>query len=311
VPTERLTLKGFAQCNVGGAGPEDTLAIGGGAWITGLADGRIMRIGADFSSCETLATTGGRPLGLEMLPDGGVVICDATQGLLRLDIGSGQITTLVDQIGGTRLMMCNNPAVGRDGTIYFSASSTRHGLDDAERDALEGRATGRLFARAPDGDLRCLARDLYFANGVVLSPDERFVLVAETPRARISRVWLQGPKAGQRDIFIEDMPGLPDNLNIGSDGLIWAAFVVPVTDDIRKLWRTPLALRWLVARLPESLLPRQKNALMVAAYDFDGQMRKLLDVRDGPYHFVTSAREQDGHLYLTSIEENTVARVVV
>lgn len=37
-----------------------------------------------------------------------------------------------------------------------------------------------------------LLKDLYFANGVALSKDESFVLVAETFQYRISRYWLKG-----------------------------------------------------------------------------------------------------------------------
>ena len=65
---------------------------------------------------------------------------------------------------------------------------------------------------------------LHFANGVVLSPAEDFVLVAETTKSRIHRYYLKGPKKGNRDIFIDGLPGLPDNLKFDGQG----GFLVPL-----------------------------------------------------------------------------------
>lgn len=66
------------------------------------------------------------------------------------------------------------------------------------------------------GSNEVLVDGLHFANGIVLSPKEDFVLVAETGRSRIHRYYVKGPKKGSRDIFIDGLPGLPDNLK--SDG---------------------------------------------------------------------------------------------
>lgn len=71
---------------------------------------------------------------------------------------------------------------------------------------------------------KVLIDGIHFANGVVLSSDEEFVIVAETARSRIQRYHLKGPKKGTHDIFIDGLPGLPDNLKSdGKDG-----FLVPL-----------------------------------------------------------------------------------
>lgn len=57
-----------------------------------------------------------------------------------------------------------------------------------------------------------------FANGVVLSDDEEFVLVAETMKARVLRYYLKGPKEGTFDIFVDGLPGLTDNLSRDGKG---------------------------------------------------------------------------------------------
>lgn len=67
-PVDRLELPG--------AGPEDVVADAEGRLLVGLEDGRILRVSRDGRLLETLTSTGGRPLGLETLPDGGLLICD-------------------------------------------------------------------------------------------------------------------------------------------------------------------------------------------------------------------------------------------
>ena len=69
---------------VGGPGPEDVLLDDAGRMLTGLADGRIQRVDPAGTAASTVARTGGRPLGLEWLPDGRLLVCDAERGLLAV-----------------------------------------------------------------------------------------------------------------------------------------------------------------------------------------------------------------------------------
>ncbi|KAJ8930461.1 hypothetical protein NQ314_012013 [Rhamnusium bicolor] len=71
---------------------------------------------------------------------------------------------------------------------------------------------------------KVLINKLHFPNGVILSDDEEFLIVAETTRNRLHRYYLKGPKKGTHDIFIDGLPGLPDNLK--SDGK--GGFLVPL-----------------------------------------------------------------------------------
>ena len=128
---------------VPGEGPEDTLIDADGSVLTGLVDGRILRVSADGTTIDVLADTGGRPLGLEWLPDGKVLICDANRGLLTLD-QDDRIETLLGEIDGRPMRFCNNADVLPDGTIYFTDSSTRFG----DR-GVDGRPARTLRYRQP------------------------------------------------------------------------------------------------------------------------------------------------------------------
>ena len=65
---------------------------------------------------------------------------------------------------------------------------------------------------------------LAFANGVALAADESYVAVAETAARTVVRRWLTGPaRGGAGTTSSRDLPGYPDNIARGSDGLIWVS----------------------------------------------------------------------------------------
>lgn len=74
-------------------------------------------------------------------------------------------------------------------------------------------------------------KDLGFANGVVLSDDESYVLVAETMKSRIVKYNLKGPKAGKQEIFIEGLPGVPDNLVSDGHGGILVTMILTIDSE--------------------------------------------------------------------------------
>ena len=67
------------------ANPEDILIDRDGAVLTGTEDGSIYRIDPASGDITAIANTGGRPLGLEFLPDRRILVRDAYKGLLAID----------------------------------------------------------------------------------------------------------------------------------------------------------------------------------------------------------------------------------
>src|ERR1051325_755241 len=108
----------------------------------------------------------------------------------------------------------NDLDVAADGTIYFTDGSSKFALANYKADILEHQGNGRLLAYDPKTKTtRTLMKDLCFANGVAVSPDQSFLLVVETGKYRIHRYWLNGPKQGQSEIFIKNLPGFPDGIS--------------------------------------------------------------------------------------------------
>ena len=305
----------FEVYPVPGQGAEDVLvALTGpdeGAVFTGTEDGVIHRVSHDGRTVQQVADTGGRPLGIEFLPDGRLLICDARRGVLAVDPRSGGVEVLVPDIDGQAMRFCNNAAVAADGTIYFSDSSTIYGIDKWKADFVERTCTGRLLRRTTDGRIDVLLDGLAFANGVALAADESFVAVAETAARTVVRHWLTGPQAGTRDLLVDDLPGYPDNIARGSDGLIWVSVASPRDPVVEMLQRSPVWIRRQVTRIPERLQPAPKRTVRVLAYNGAGTLVHDLNPgqgeHQGRYHMVTGVREHDGRVWMGSLHEPAVA----
>jgi sugar lactone lactonase YvrE len=112
-----MTLEVF---QLPGPGAEDVVVAGSGrdegSVFTGTADGALWRIGHDGSKIDRVAHTGGRPLGIEIAADGRLLVCDAHQGLLRVDTATGAIEPVTDKVDGIRMRFCNNAAIAAGGT---------------------------------------------------------------------------------------------------------------------------------------------------------------------------------------------------
>lgn len=292
-----------------GAGAEDVAVAPSGEAYTGTREGYILRVSPDGRTVQRIAQTGGRPLGIEVHPDGWLVVCDAHRGLLRIDPGTGEIAELVTSIDGRPMRFTNNCAVAHDGTIYFSDSSLHYGLDEFKGDIISHTGSGRLMRRDPDGTVTVLLDDLDFANGVALAQDESFVLVAETGGYRVTRLDLTGPDAGRRSVIIDNLPGLPDNMSTGSDGVFWIALPSERNSLLDKLLPRPGILRSAVWALPDKLQPDASRITWVVGIDGEGQVVHNLQGSGEHFHYVTGVREHAGRLYLGSLVEPAIATV--
>ncbi|HEV2782421.1 MAG TPA: SMP-30/gluconolactonase/LRE family protein [Actinophytocola sp.] len=302
----RPSLPRLTVLSVNGHGTEDVVVDDKGHVFTGVRDGRILRLTPDGRRLDTIADTGGRPLGIELHPDGRLLVCDARKGLLLVDRTSGEVEVLVGR--GPELRVCNNAAVKADGTIYFTDSTSRFDLDHYKADLLEHSGTGRLLRRDPGGAVETVLDGLHFANGVALAADESYVVVAQTGAYRLDKVWLTGDKPGASETLADNLPGFPDNLSTGSDGLIWIALATPRDRLLDELLPRPPGIRKALWALPERLHPKGKRTVWVRA--MDGATGALVHEFYGThedFHMVTGVRERDGKVYLGSLEERSIA----
>ena len=292
---------------VPGHGAEDVLVDDQGWVYTGTEDGSVFKVRPDGNRMERVGNTGGRPLGLEFLPDGRILDCDARRGLLALDPEDGKVEVLTGLVRGQRMVFCNNAAVAASGVIYFTDSSRFHPIERWKADIVEDTRSGRLLRRNTDGTVDVLIEKLAFANGVALAADESYVAVAETGGRTVVRRWLTGPRAGETDHLVTDLPGYPDNIARGSDRLIWVTIASPTDPVVERLMRAPMSIRRAAWKLPELLQPKPRRTARVMAFDDDGRVVHDRSMDASQFHLATGVRERDGKVWLGSLVEPAVA----
>lgn len=150
---------------------------------------------------------------------------------------------------------------------------------------------------------------IHFANGVALGPGEEFVLVVETGEYKVWRLWLKGPRAGEREVFIDNLPGFPDNVTFNGRDTFWLALVTPRNALLDRLLPHPF-LRKIVLRLPTFLQPAPERFGFVLGLSPEGRVtQNLQDPTGQHYYSISSALERDGVLHLGSLSKDDVGRL--
>jgi len=284
-----------------GPGP-DTIAFDAiGYLYTGLEDGRVVRISPDGERIDALARIDGRATGIAFDTRGNLLVADEGAGVVRRLDGDGKVEPLVRDIDGEPMMLVNDLAVGNDGAVYITESSTKFTLEQLRLEILEHGANGRILLYDPAArSARVLVSGLYFPNGIALSPDQTHVIFAETTAYRVSRYWLRGPKAGSIETLIDDLPGFPGDVSVGDDGRYWLSLLAPRSAAVDRLAGLPI-MRTVLARLPAVLLPGPRPLPYLIAFDSTGRVTVTLQTTsrtDLPSF--SSVIENAGYLYLGS-----------
>lgn len=290
-------------------GPE-ALLLESDFLITGLHDGRLIRTSLDGTQRKVLADTGGRPLGLARHPNGLLVIADGVKGLLSLD-AQGQLIPLTTAANGLAFGFTDDVAIDKSGHYaYFSDASSRWGYGHDGEAIIEHGGDGRLLRYDfQTGKTSVLLDKLEFANGVTLGPDDAYVLVNETGAYRISRYWLTGPKAGTHDLFIDNLPGLPDNLAFNGRDRFWVALYAPRNALLDGTAQYPFVRKMIMRALTVLPKPVEKRAF-VLGLDLQGKViANLQDASSGNYSPITTVREYGEWLYFGSLKARHMARL--
>jgi hypothetical protein len=114
------------------------------------------------------------------------------------------------------------------------------------------------------------------------------------------------PATGRSEVFVDNLPGFPDNMSLGSDGLLWVAIAAPRDRLLDRLLPLPGFLRLLVWNLPQAVRPEAAPVAWVMAFDLDGNLVHDLRATGVPYGFVTSVAEHDGTVVLGSLSADDI-----
>ncbi|MCL7029725.1 hypothetical protein MKW94_003281 [Papaver nudicaule] len=295
-------------------GPEDLAYDSETGFIyTGCNDGWIRRVkltdsGLDLK-VEDWIYVGGRPLGIAFGPNKQLIIAESGKGLMKVT-KEGKVELLTDEAEGLKFRLTDGVDVAGDGVIYFTDASSKYSLDDHMLDVLEGRPYGRLMSY--DGtnsanSTKVLARDLYFANGVAVSPENDAVVYCETPLRRCSKYYIKGEKEGSVDIFVDNLPGYPDNIRYDGEGQYWIGLVTGKTLSWDVMLRYP-SIRKTTAMLSRFVnIPQTLKDGGVVAVNLNGEITGLYT--DVALASVTVGIKIGDHLYYGSLVKTYISRL--
>jgi gluconolactonase len=118
------------------------------------------------------------PNGIALDRDGRLLACVyGSRSLIRIE-KDGTRTALAERYEGKRLNSPNDLVVARDGTVYFTDPS--FGLEGMDNSPLRELTFNGVYRLRPNGELSLLTGDQERPNGLVLSPDESVLYVANS-----------------------------------------------------------------------------------------------------------------------------------
>lgn len=300
-------------------GPEDMIFDADDNLYCGSRHGDVIRFfGPDHTKWEVFAHIGGQPLGMAFDRNGHFHTCVGGMGLYKVT-PDREVIKLSDEtnrswlsvIDDSRLRLADDLDFTPDGRVFFSEATVRYEMYDWMVDALEGRGNGRIICYDPkDGSSRTVIPNLQLPNGICVETDGQSLLYAETWGCRITRYWFDGPKKGQSEVVVENLPGYPDNINRASDGNYWCALCGMRGPVFDLALRMPQFRRRMVQKISrdEWLYPNM-NTGCVIKFDAKGNILDVLWDLGGEAHpMITSIREHKSYLYLGGIYNNRIGK---
>ncbi|MBX3423813.1 MAG: SMP-30/gluconolactonase/LRE family protein [Pirellulaceae bacterium] len=164
--------------------------------------------------------------------DGQGRLCMCEHGDRRVSVltDNGGKMTLADRYQGRRLNSPNDAVLMKNGDIYFT--DPPYGLPEQFADSRRELDFCGVYRLKPNGELTLLTPSIARPNGIALSPDEKFLYVAQSnpQQANWTRFEVRpdGTLGDSKELLnvtdrVGKEPGLPDGLEADSQGYLWAS----------------------------------------------------------------------------------------
>ncbi len=186
--------------------PESPRWHDGRLWFCNWIDRQVVAVDLD-GQAEVMATldpdSHSMGYSIEWLPTGSLLM---TGDKLRRQEPNGSMVVLADQ-------PANEIVVDGRGNIY---------LNGADFDFVAGAPPepGYIKLVTPDGHLRQVADDIQFPNGMVVTPDDRTLIIAESFAGRLTAFDIDADGGlSNRRIFAGGLG--PDGICLDAEGAVW------------------------------------------------------------------------------------------
>jgi sugar lactone lactonase YvrE len=188
--------------------PESPRWHEGRLWFCNWIERQVMAVDLD-GKAEVMATRdpGSHPMGysIDWLPDGRLLI---TGDKLRRQERDGSMTVHAEQ-------HANEIVVDGRGRIYLNGA-------DFNFTAGAPPKPGYIKLVTPGGQLRQVAGDIQFPNGMVITPDNRTLIISESFAGRLTAFDIDADGGlSHRRVFAEGLG--PDGICLDVQGAVWVS----------------------------------------------------------------------------------------
>ncbi len=168
--------------------------------------------------------------GLLVEQDGSILACEHGSRSLTSYSPTGELTVLADKYKGKRLNSPNDLCKASDGSVYFT--DPPWGLPERNDDPAKELSFNGVY-RLHRGDLTLIDSTLSWPNGIALSPDEKYLYVANMEvilvngEDQIQVFWMrytldESGLVVEKTIFFSaadtSLPGGPDGMKVDNQG---------------------------------------------------------------------------------------------
>ena len=159
--------------------------------------------------------------GLTFDLEGRLIMCEGDQRRVTRMEPDSAVTPLAERWGGKRLNRPNDVVGSSDGNLYFTDPGGR--LEPSERE-IDFSGVHRI---ASDGTVAPVVTDIEYPNGLVFSPDESVLYVANTRDAMYIGAYdvqPDGSMANRRvfaDMSSDEPDGVPDGMKVDVKGRVY------------------------------------------------------------------------------------------
>ena len=168
--------------------------------------GRVMRLLNDGNATEYAKPTGSVN-GMMFDTQGRLYLCQNRGHCVSRLINNEQLKVLANACDGFPLVNPNDIAIDQQGRIFFTDTSFKHGTGD-------NLTQSGVLRIDPDGKCVLLVDNLRTPNGIIISPDDRYIFVADRGTQKLHRYTIQPDGSLQPDRIVYDFT--PDR---GIDGM--------------------------------------------------------------------------------------------
>lgn len=166
------------------------------------------------------------PSGLGWMPDGSLLFVSMQKQQVWRRWPDGRLALHAD-LAGISVFRSNDMVVAADGRAWvgnFGFDLDRTAREQGLQAIFADPPLASLAAIAPDGTVSCAAEGFAFPNGMVITPDGRTLVVAETFGMRLTAFDIAADGSlSNRRLWADTAPRLPDGIALDASGAIWIA----------------------------------------------------------------------------------------